>query len=116
MSTDTDETVRHGTANLFADLGYADADTHLLKAGLVRRIHQQIEARELTQVQAAKLMGVSQPDVSRILRGHFRDFSAERLMRFLTALGCEVDIVVRSRSPGKPAARTDIIHLQPAQP
>ena len=38
MSTDTDETVRHGTANLFADLGYADADTHLLKAGLVRRI------------------------------------------------------------------------------
>ena len=114
MSTDTDETVRHGTANLFADLGYADVDTHLLKAGLVRRIHQQIKARELTQVQAAKLMGVSQPDVSRILRGHFRDFSAERLMRFLTALGCEVDIVVRS--PGKPAARTDTIHLQPAQP
>ena len=114
MSTDTDDTVRHGTANLFADLGYADADAHLLKAELVRRIHQRIEAGGLTQVRAAKLMGVSQPDVSRMLRGHFRDFSAERLMRLLTSLGCEVDIVVRS--PGEPAARADTIHLQPAQP
>jgi predicted XRE-type DNA-binding protein len=114
MSSDTDETVRQGTANLFADLGNADADAHLLKAKLVRRIHQRIKFRELTQVQAAKLMGVSQPDVSRMLRGHFRDFSAERLMRFLTALGCEVDIVVRF--PGEPAARADTIHLQPAQP
>ena len=114
MSTDTDEAVRHGTANLFADLAYADADAHLLKAQLVRRIQQRIAARELTQVQAAKLMGVSQPDVSRMLRGHFRDFSAERLMRFLTALGCAVDIVVRA--PGELAARTDTIHLQPAQP
>ena len=114
ISTDSDDAVRHGTANLFADLGYADADAHLLKAELVRRIHRRIDARALTQVQAAKLMGVSQPDVSRMLRGHFRDFSAERLMRFLTALGCEVDIVVRS--PGEPAPRADTIHLQPAQP
>jgi predicted XRE-type DNA-binding protein len=106
--------VRHGTANLFADLGYADADAHLLTAELVRRIHRRIDARVLIQVQAAKLMGVSQPDVSRMLRGCFRDFSAERLMRFLTALGCEVDIVVRS--PGEPAPRADTIHLQPAQP
>jgi predicted XRE-type DNA-binding protein len=112
MSTDTEETVRHGTANLFADLGYADADAHLLKAELVRRIHQRIDACGLTQVQAARLMGVSQPDVSRMLRGHFRDFSAERLMRFLTALGCKVDIVVRV--PGDPAAGADTIHLQPA--
>jgi predicted XRE-type DNA-binding protein len=114
MSTNTDEAVRHGTANLFADLGYADADAHLLKAELVRRVQHRIEARALTQVQAARLMGVSQPDVSRMLRGHFRDFSAERLLRFLTALGCAVDIVVRF--PDDPAARADTIHLQPAQP
>lgn len=114
MSDDADETVRHGTANLFADLGYADADAHLLKAGLVRRIHHRIEVGGLTQAQAAKLMGVSQPDVSRMVRGHFRDFSVERLMRFLTALGCEVDIVVRS--PGEPPAQADTIPLQPAGP
>jgi predicted XRE-type DNA-binding protein len=113
MSADTEGTVRHGTANVFADLGYADAGTHLLKAELVKRIQHRIDDRHLTQVQAAGLIGVSQPDVSRILRGHFRDFSVERLMRFLTALGCEVDIVVRS--PGEPA-RADTIHLQPAAP
>lgn len=112
MSVDDDTAVRHGTANLFTDLGYADADAHLLKAELARRLQQQIDARKLTQVQAAKLMGVSQPDVSRVLRGHFRDFSVERLMRFLTSLGCEVDIVVRS--PGEPCVRIDIIRLQPA--
>jgi predicted XRE-type DNA-binding protein len=114
ISTDADDAVRCGTANLFADLGHADADAHLLKAKLVRRIHHRIDACGLIQVQAAKLMDVSQPDVSRMLRGHFRDFSVERLMRFLTALGCEVDIVVRS--PGEPEARADTIHLQPAQP
>ena len=48
MSTDTDEAVRQGTANLFADLGYADADAHLLKAELVRRIQRRIESRELS--------------------------------------------------------------------
>ena len=114
MSADTDDAVRHGTANLFADLGYADADAHLLKAELVRRIQHRIEASSLTQVQAARLMGVSQPDVSRMLHGHFRDFSAERLIRFLTALGCAVDIVIRS--PGEPATTGDTIRLQPAQP
>jgi predicted XRE-type DNA-binding protein len=111
MSADADEAVRHGTANLFADLGYANAGTHLLKAELVRRLQHRLDAQKLTQAQAAQLMGVSQPDVSRVLRGHFRDFSVERLMRFLTALGCEVDIVVRS--PGEPSARTATIHLQP---
>lgn len=114
MSVDTDDTVRHGTTNLFADLGYAEADAHLLKAELARRLQQQIEARKLTQVQAARLMGVSQPDVSRVLRGHFRDFSVERLLRFLTALGCEVEIVVRS--PGEATAKIDTIHLQRAHP
>lgn len=114
MSADTDETVRHGTANLFVDLGYADAEAHLLKAELVRRLQHRIDARKLTQVQAAKLLRVSQPDVSRILRGHFREFSVERLMRFLTALGCEIDIVVRS--PGEPAGKGDTIHLQPTHP
>lgn len=113
MTDRDDETVRHGTANLFADLGYADAETHLLKAELVSRIQDRIEERKLTQVQAAKVMGISQPDVSRMLRGRFRDFSVERLMRCLTALGCEVDIVVRA--PGQPGKAADAIHL-PSNP
>lgn len=113
MRDDPEQAVRHGTSNLFADLGYADAEIHLLKAELVSRIQNRIAERGLTQVQAARAMGISQPDVSRMLRGRFRDFSVERLMRFLTALGCEVNIVVRS--PGEPGM-VEIIHFQPAAP
>ena len=52
--------------------------------------------RRLTQTAAAKAAGVSQPDISRLLKGHFRDVSIERIMRMLTRLGCEVEVTVRS--------------------
>lgn len=107
------ETVRHGTANVFADLDYADADTHLLKARLVSRIHDIVLERKLSQTQAAKIMGIGQPDVSRMLRGQFRDFSVERLMRFLTAFGCKVDIVIRPRGR---AAKAETIAVHPLAP
>lgn len=76
------------------------------------RIQGVINARELTQVAAAKLMGLSQPDVSRLLNGQFRDVSVERLMRLLTRLGCDVDITVRDH--GKAPAPRDTIRLQAA--
>ena len=91
----TVETIEMGTNNLFADLGYADADTHLFKAQLVMRLKDVMTGRSMTQTAAAKVTGVSQPDMSRILGGHFRDISVERLMRMLTRLGCEVDVIVR---------------------
>ena len=112
MIDKTKNTVVRGTANLFSDLCYADADTHLLKAGLVSRIHDVIIDRKLTQAAAAKCMGISQPDVSRLLRGQFREISVERLIRVLTKLGCDVDIVVRAH--GHKAAPKDTIHLQAA--
>lgn len=84
-----------GTGNVFADLKVADADTHLLKAQLVARIQEVVRSKKLNQVKTAELIGVSQPDVSRILRGQFRDVSVERLVGFLIRLGCAVDIVVK---------------------
>jgi predicted XRE-type DNA-binding protein len=54
-----------------------------------------MKKRALKQVEAAKLFGVKQPDVSKMLRGDFRQFSVERLMRFLVALGQDVEIVVK---------------------
>lgn len=75
------ETIEVGTGNLFADLCYADADTHLFKAQLVSRMKSVMTERSLTQTAAAKAAGVSQPDISRILKGHFRDISVERIMR-----------------------------------
>lgn len=105
-----DTSIRRGSQNLFADLGYADPETHLLKAGLVTRIREIISESKLNQTEAAKRMDVSQPDVSRLLRGQFRDVSVERLMRMLTKLGCDVDIVVRDH--GKVGTDRDTIHLQ----
>ena len=91
--------IEHGSGNVFADLGRPDAEAHLLKAELVIRIDKIIRQRGLKQVEAAKLLGLSQPDVSRLLRGSFREYSIERLLRLLTALGRDVEIVIReSRS------------------
>lgn len=87
--------IERGSGNVFADLGHPDAETHLLKAELVTRIDKIIRQRGLTQAEAAKLLGLSQPDVSRLLRGNFREYSVERLLRLLTALGRNVEIVIR---------------------
>ena len=67
------------------------AETHLLKAELVTRIDKIIRQRRLKQVEAAQLLGLS----SRLLRGSFREYSVERFLRLLTALGRNVEIVIR---------------------
>ena len=90
-----DTTVERGSGNVFADLGFPDADAHLVKAELVSRIDDIVRDRGLTQIAAARLMGLSQPDVSRLLRGDFREYSLERLLRLLNALGRDIDIVIR---------------------
>ena len=112
MKKDPNTRVRRGTKNVFADLGFPDAETHLLKAELVTRIQGVITKEDLTQTEAAKRMGLSQPDVSRILNGHFRDVSVERLMRLLTRLGCDIDITIRRH--GRAAAPRDTIRLEAA--
>ncbi len=91
---DEPKPIERGSGNVFADLGYADADSHQQKADLVIRIDRIIRQRKLTQTEAAALLGLSQPDVSRLLRGNFRDYSMERLLRLLTALGQDVDITI----------------------
>jgi predicted XRE-type DNA-binding protein len=96
--------VERGSGNVFADLGRPDAEAHLVKAELVTRIDRIIRQRRLTQARAAKLLGISQPDVSRLLKGNFRDYSVERLLRLLMALGRDVEIVIRkprARRPGR---------------
>ena len=83
--------------NLFGDAGVENADEQLLKARLVSRIQDRIDERELSQTEVAKLMGLAQPDLSEILRGRFRGYSVERLMRGLSSLGSDIEIVVRTR-------------------
>ena len=91
----SDSTVERGSGNVFADLDLPDADAHLLKAEVVSRIDSIVRQRGITQAEAARILGLSQPDVSRLLRGDFRQYSIERLFRLLTALGRDIDIVIR---------------------
>ncbi|HYL76895.1 MAG TPA: helix-turn-helix transcriptional regulator [Bryobacteraceae bacterium] len=84
-----------GSRNVFKDLGVPNAEAHLVKAQLVYKIDSIIKKRGLKQVEAGKLFGIPQPDVSKMLRGEFRQFSVERLLRFLVALNHDVQIVVR---------------------
>ena len=88
------------TGNVFADLGLAEAGEHLVKASLVVKIDRIIQKRRLTQTAAALAMGIDQPKVSAMLAGQFRGYSVERLMRFLVALGQDVEIVVKPKRSG----------------
>src|SRR5215470_11128988 len=97
--------VEAGSGNIFADLGLPDADTHFLKAQIVSEIYRLTNERKLTQAQAGKLMGISQPEVSRMFKGNFREYSIERLMGFLTGFDRDVEIVVRPRKRGAKAGR-----------
>jgi predicted XRE-type DNA-binding protein len=84
-----------GSRNVFKDLGVPNADEHMVKAQLVFKIDTIMKERRLKQVEAAALFGVRQPDISMMLRGEFRQFSVERLLRFLVALNQDVEIVVK---------------------
>ena len=97
-----------GSGNVFHDLRLPNAEEHLVKAQLVYKIDTILRARELKQVEAGKLFGIPQPDVSRMLRGEFRQFSVERLMRFLVALNHDVEIVVR---PHRGRGHTAALHV-----
>ena len=107
----TDITVARGSGNVFADLGFPDADTQLVKAELVSRLDDILRHRGITLTEAAGLMGLPRPDLSRLLRGDFREYSLERLFELLIALGRDIDIR-KVRSPD--GARLCIASGEPA--
>ena len=89
----------HETApNIFADLGLPDAGPHFLKAQIVAELYRLKTQRKLTQQQVGALIGVTQPEVSRLFKGHFREYSLDRLMNFLTAFDQDVEIITRPRT------------------
>jgi predicted XRE-type DNA-binding protein len=99
--------VELSSGNVFADLGLADAEELLLKAKLVFEISQLIEKKGLTQAEVAKRTALDQPKVSRLLNGHLRGFSADRLITILNRLGhsVEVRISAKERAPEKSHTR-----------
>ena len=89
--------VRPSSGNVFADLGLPRSAEALAKAEIAIRIASVIERRRLTQAQAAERLGIDQADVSDLVRGKLRGFSTDRLLRFVTALGQDVEIVIHER-------------------
>lgn len=103
--------IEMGSRNIFADLGLPDAKTHFLKAQIVSEIYRLSHKRKLTQAQTGVCMGISQPEVSRLFKGNFREYSIDRLMGFLTAFDRDVEIVVR---PHKKTGKGGRITFRPA--
>ena len=89
--------VHESDPNIFAELGLPDASTHFLKATIVAELYRLTNERKLTQSKAGTLMGISQPEVSRLFKGNFREYSVERLIGFLTAFDRDVEIVAKPR-------------------
>jgi len=97
--------VTQGSGNVFRDLGLPDAELLQAKADLVHRISVLIEKGGLTQVQAADVLGITQPKVSALLHGRLDGFSMDRLVRFLNSLGQDVRISVRPKVRARPIVK-----------
>jgi predicted XRE-type DNA-binding protein len=100
-----DVIVVEGSGNVFSDLGLPNAEELLAKAQLASAISDIIEERALTQGEAARVLGTTQPKVSNLVRGRFEGFSLERLARFLNTLDRDVEIRVRPRPQSRRKAR-----------
>ncbi len=101
--------VTPSSGNVFADMGLPGPEEELTKAQLASHIRHVIKRRRLTQVVAASLMGIDQPKVSALLNGRLANFSSERLMRMLTALGQDVDITIKAKPRNRLQGRIRVL-------
>jgi predicted XRE-type DNA-binding protein len=104
--TEADATITRGSGNVFADLGYADAEE---RQRLAHAINGLMARRRLTQAAAAEKLSINQPKVSALANYKLDGFSVERLMTFLTALDQDVEIVIRKKSRSRAAARISVV-------
>jgi predicted XRE-type DNA-binding protein len=105
--------VTAGTDNVFADLGLPDAAAELIKAQLTRQIAKHIKSLGLTQIIAAQRLGVSQPEISRLMKNRPTGFSTDRLLAMLNALDLDIDIVLRPAGPAPHVTRVRIFEERP---
>ena len=87
--------VESSSGNVFADLGFPDPELELFKARLMLQIYRLIKARRLTQAEAGKILGMKQPNVPRLMHGSSGSYSVDRLIEFLTALGQDVEVLIK---------------------
>jgi predicted XRE-type DNA-binding protein len=104
-----DEAITCGSGNVFADLGYADAEVCQMKLRLAHAINGLIARRRLNQVTAVQRLGITQPKVSALANYELDGFSVERLMTLLTALDHYLDIVIRNKPRSRAAGRIAVV-------
>jgi predicted XRE-type DNA-binding protein len=108
----TDKTTldfEESSGNVFADLGFPNPEEELVRARLTVAIYELIKQRGLTQTEAARLLGTTQPQVSALMRCRAGNFSIERLLRFLNALDQDVEITVRPKNQRRASARVSVL-------
>lgn len=101
-----------GSGNVFADLGCKNPDEAMAKSNLAKQITEIIQHKNMTQIEAAKLLGIDQPKVSDIIRGNLARYSIDRLMRFIRILGHDIEIRVR-RSKHSSRPRLNVVNDTP---
>jgi predicted XRE-type DNA-binding protein len=101
--------ITRGTGNVFADLGFPDAAERQAKLCLAYALNQVLEARKLSQTDAAQVLGVSQPKVSALRHYKLVGFSVERLMNLLTAVDQDVEILIRRKPRSRKAGRIRVV-------
>ena len=101
--------VIRGSGNVFADLGYADAEERQTKLRLALALNTILDERRLSQAETATRLGINQPKVSALRNYKLDGFSVERLMTLLTALDRDIEIVIRKKPRSRSAARISVI-------
>ena len=101
--------IEKGVANIYQDLGVPDAEAMQIKAALAAKIGEIIKHRHLTQIEAAELLGITQPKLSGMLRGQFRGISESKMIDCLNRLGRDVEIVVHKPTRTRRSGQTRVV-------
>jgi predicted XRE-type DNA-binding protein len=101
--------IEKGSGNGFADIGFANDQEMLVKANLALKISEIIAQRRLTQIEAAEVLGIPQPKLSKLLRGQFHGVSETKMLECLNKLGRDIQIVIRKANRDKRVGRTSVV-------
>jgi predicted XRE-type DNA-binding protein len=98
-----------GSGNVFEDFGLADSEDRKLRVQLAARLNEVIDEKRLSQAVLSKRLGIPQPHVSELRHFKLNRFSSERLVRFLTLLDRDIDIVIRPRDEAHKTGHVSVL-------
>ena len=103
------QAVTPSSGNVFVDLGVPQPELALAKADLAHRLCDAVRTRQLTQSEVGKVLRLTPPKVSDLMRGNLAGFSLDRLIVLLNRLDLDVEIAVRPVTGNRKAAGTSVV-------